>query len=105
MSIHSSKWENKYKSIINLLCKYKKISTNELELILKDREYKYLFFVLLNKYECVDYERLNRDFKSLNKRNINYASKKAMEKFLINKKFRELCFDVEEDIEIKDVEK
>lgn len=105
MSTHSKRWESKYDTIIKLVCKYKGINLDELELILKDKEYKYLFFVLLNKYGCIDYERLNRDFKKLNKRNINYASKKAMEKFLINREFRELCFDAEEDMNIKNVEK
>lgn len=103
--MHSLKQKKRYENIVKILCKYKGITNDQLELILKDKECKYLFFVLLNKYGCIDYEILNKDFKNLNKRNINYASKKAMEKFFVNQKFRELCFDVEEDIEIKNVEK
>lgn len=88
--------ELKYEVIIGFICKYRGISKEE---ILRDRECKYLFFLFLKKYNCRNFEIINSHFPSCSKRSINYGLKKAFEKFLINKEFRDIYFEIEDDIE------
>ncbi|WP_027623653.1 hypothetical protein [Clostridium lundense] len=89
----------KYEKIIELLCSYKGIKREELIRILEDEECKYLLFLLLKKYNCMDIESLTKDFEIDNKRKLNNNLKKAEEKFLINKKVREMFFEAENIIE------
>jgi hypothetical protein len=70
----------------------------ELSKILKDRECKYLLFLLLKKYKCGDAEVLHRDFSIESKKTISYGLKKAEEKFFINKEFRDMYFELEKEI-------
>lgn len=90
---------DKYEKIINLICLMKGINKDELWKILKDKEYKYLLFLTLNKYKCDDLERINKDFCINDKRVINNNIKKAQEKFFINRSFREVYFELEREIE------
>ncbi len=91
--------EDKYLKILEVICSIKGIEREELFRILKDRESKYLLFLLLKKYKCTDIEALNRDFSIESKKTINYNMKKAEEKFFINKEFRDMYFEAEEIIE------
>ena len=88
----------KYEKIIEFMCEYKKIDRNEVFKILKDKQCKYLMLLLLNKYKCIDKNMINNYFPSYSKQAIKYGFKKAREKFLINKDFRELYFEIEDDI-------
>lgn len=88
-----------YEKIINIICAMKGITKKELYKILKDRECKYLLFLLLKKYKCDDIDIINRDFSIKNKRIVNYNIKKGREKFFINKEFREIYFEAEKEIE------
>ena len=87
--------EEKYERILELLCKYKGLSREELFKILKDRECRYLFFLLIRKYGCYDIEMLKKDFPSVNKNNIGLNFKKAEEKLLLNRKIRDMYFEAE----------
>ena len=89
---------NKYEKILNVLCDCKGINREEFLNILKDKEYKYLLFLFLKKYKCVDLDKLKKDFKIESKKSINYNCKKAEEKFFVNREFRELYFEMEEII-------
>ena len=89
---------NKYEKIISVLCEYKGISKEELVFLLKDRKYKYLLFLFLKNYKCIQIEVLKRDFSIESKKSINYNCKKAEEKFFINKDFRDMYFEMEEII-------
>lgn len=91
--------ENRYKRIIGMLCRYKGIDDGELEQILKDKDCKCMLFLLLRKYDCIDVGELNKDFSINSKRRIAYNIKKAEEKLLLNKKFRQSYFEAEEMIE------
>ncbi len=91
--------EEKYEKIIELLCRYKGLSREELFKILKDQECRYLFFLLIRKYNCYDIGTINKDFPSMNKNNIGMNFKKAEEKLLLNKKIREMYFEAENIIE------
>lgn len=87
---------NKYEKILSVLCEFKGISSQELINILKDKECKYLLFLFLKKYKCIDLKKLEEDFSIKSKKSINYNCKKAQEKFLINKDFRDQYFEMEE---------
>ncbi|MCM0649766.1 ribose-5-phosphate isomerase [Clostridium swellfunianum] len=93
------KKEDKYATILDVICSIKGISHEELFKILKDRESKYLLFLLLKKYRCTDMDVLNRDFSIDSKKSISYNMKKAEEKFFINKEFRDMYFEAEGIIE------
>ncbi len=88
----------KYEKIIEFMCEYKKINRDELFKILKDQQCKYLMLLLLKKYKCIDSNMINTYFPSYSKKSLNYGFKKAREKFFINKDFRELYFEIEDDI-------
>jgi hypothetical protein len=91
--------EDKYLRILQVICSIKGIDREELFRILKDRESKYLLFLLLKKYKCTDMEVLYRDFSIDSKKSINYNMKKAEEKFFVNKDFRDMYFEAEGIIE------
>lgn len=88
--------ERYYENIIDLLCKIKKIPKNEIFKILKDRNCKYLFFLLVKKYECMDLLKLKEDFNIKNKKSAVLNMRKACEKFLINNDFRQMFFEADD---------
>ncbi|MCH5139072.1 ribose-5-phosphate isomerase [Clostridiaceae bacterium UIB06] len=95
--------EEKYEKIINLLCKYKGLSREDLFKILKDQECKYLFYLLIKKYGCDDnMVRIQKDFPTVNKSRIKNNFKKAEEKLLLNRKIRNMYFEAEDLIEKTD---
>lgn len=89
----------RYEVIIKVICRYRGIEDKDLFKILKDREWKYLLFLLLKKFDCVNFDRLCEDFSIKSKRCVNYNFKKAEEKFFINKEFRDMYFEAESLIE------
>ncbi|AJA46358.1 hypothetical protein CPAST_c02580 [Clostridium pasteurianum DSM 525 = ATCC 6013] len=89
---------SRYQKIIEFMCEYKNISEDELLKILKDKNCKYLFLLLLKKYKCTDLSLLNNYFPDYSKKSLNYGLKKAKEKFFINKEFRDEYFQIEDDI-------
>lgn len=93
------KKEDKYIKILETICEIKGIREGELFKILKDRDCKYLLFLLLKKYRCDDIEMLHRDFSIESKKSVNYNLKKAEEKFFINKEFRDMYFQAENIID------
>jgi len=90
---------DKYDKVIEVLCRAKGINKEELFRLLKDKECKYMMFLLLKKYKCVDLEKLSKDFSIESKKTINYNFKKAEERFFVSKEFRDMYFDLEEIVE------
>lgn len=90
--------KRRYEKIIELMCEYKGISKRDLYKLLKDRNCKYMLFLLLKKYGC-GYEFIKSDMPACNKRIINYNCKRAEKMFLINKEFRDMYFEIEDEIE------
>ncbi|WP_027632628.1 hypothetical protein [Clostridium hydrogeniformans] len=86
---------DKYLTIINFLCKYNDIDEEEIFKILKDKECRYLLFLLLKKYDCDDKKTLNEFFPERSKRGFTYDFKKAEEKFLVNRDLRKKYFELE----------
>lgn len=87
--------EARYVAIIDILRKYKGLTENDLLEILKDKECKYLFFLLIKKYKCFDVEMLQKDLPFINETNLEGNIKKAKENLLFNKKIRDMYFEAE----------
>lgn len=99
MSKYFNNKREQYEKIINILCEYKGINREELFEILKDKECKYIFFLLIKKYRCDDMKIIQKDFPNINSKNINMNFKKAQEKILLNRKIRNMYFEAEDVIE------
>ncbi len=99
MSKYFNNKNEQYEKIIRILCEYKGINRDELLEILKDKECKYIFFLLIKKYGCDDIKMIQQDFPLINSKNINNNFKKAKEKVLLNRKIRNMYFEADSIIE------
>lgn len=89
-----------YKRVINILIQYYGLSREEFYQLFKKKENKYLLLLLLNDFKCLN-EAENKDEPiNFSRRSIIYNLKKAEEKLLINKDFREEYFDLQEKLEV-----
>lgn len=91
--------ESRYEQILELLCNYKGIEKENFIEILKDNECRYLLFLLMKKYDCLNMENLKRDFSLHSKKVIINNLKTAEEKLLFNRRIREMFFEAENIIE------
>lgn len=90
---------DKYLKILRVIALYNNIKKDEDFIrLLKDKENKYLLLLLLKKNKCMNEEKIMQIFNYKSKKSINYNVKKAEEKFLINKNFREKYFEIEENL-------
>lgn len=90
---------DRIKIVAEIMCKNLDMKAEDLNNILKKKENKYLFFLLLKNYKCLDKEKLKLLIDKISERSINYNINKGEEKLLINKEFREIYFKVEENID------
>ena len=88
----------KYIFILSVICRHYSIEPMDFLNTLKNKDNKYLFLLLLKKYKCIDENKIKEDLKLNNKRSLNYSLKKAEEKLLINREFREKFFEIEDDL-------
>lgn len=88
----------RYLKIIKALSLYYGISDEELIEVLKNKESKYILLLLLKKYKCVKDDEIMQVLNYKNKRSIAYNTKRAEEKLLINREFREKFFELEENL-------
>ncbi|CUO52884.1 MULTISPECIES: hypothetical protein [Clostridium] len=79
----------KYRVVVDVLCKYYKITNFDLLYLLKNKECKYLFLLLLKEYGCLEKDKLIDELMFSSNKSINYNLKKAEERLLINKQFRD----------------
>ncbi|AAK80835.1 hypothetical protein BJV85_001002 [Clostridium acetobutylicum] len=86
-----------YEKIIETICEYKGITSKQLCEILRDKDCKYTFFLLMKKYG-VEFENVTNDLNTISKKQMVYNYKKAKEKFLINKKFREMYLRIDDEV-------
>lgn len=89
---------DRYLKILKVVSVYNGIDESDFIKLLNDKENKYLLLLLLKKYKCINEENVMKIFNYKNKRSINYNIKKAEEKLLINKYFREKYFEIEENL-------
>lgn len=91
--------EEKYFRIIKQICDSNDISKEELLEMLQEKDMKYLYILFLKKYDCWNEKELKEVLRVKTRRSIHYNYKKAEEKLLINKKFRDKYFEIEKKIE------
>lgn len=85
--------------VISILCSYLGEDLKDLKNIIKKKENKYLLLLLLKNYKCLNREEIKLMFNINSEKSVNYNIKKAEEKFLINKDFRERYFKIEKYLE------
>lgn len=86
-----------------MLCKYYGISKLDLIHLLKNKECKYLFLLLLNEYGCLEKDKLINELIFSSNKSIDYNLKKAEEKLLINKQFRENYSNLDKTIKMNNI--
>ena len=81
-----------------ILCQYYEVNYEEFNKLLKKREKSYLTVLLMKKFRCLNSEGLKEKLGIISNRSLHYKIKIAEEKILINKKFRDEYFELEEKI-------
>ena len=84
--------------VMNVLASYLGIEVKEINEIFKKKENKYIFLLLLKNYKCLQKDKVKEILNIINDKSIKYNVDKAEEKFLINKEFREMYFEIQEGI-------
>ena len=84
--------------VMNVLAAYLGIETKEMSENLKKKENRYIFLLLLKNYKCLQKDKVKEILNIINDKSIKYNMDKAQEKFLINKEFREMYFEIQEGI-------
>lgn len=88
----------RYIKIIETLSAYYGMDEDKLIKLLEQKENKYLLLLFLDKYKCLNKENLMNVLKYKNMNSISYNLKKAEEKLLINRDFREKFFEIEQNL-------
>lgn len=86
---------NKYLRIIKTLINYYNISEEQLEIMLKNKEYRYMLLLLLKDNNCMNIEKLKKLLNLRSRVSILNNLNKAEEKLLLNKEFRECYFELD----------
>lgn len=89
---------NKCEIIILILSSYYGISYEEFKNRLKKKDNLYLTLLLMKKFKCLNLEVIQESLGISNNRILAYKIKKAEEKILINKRFRDEYFELEDKI-------
>lgn len=89
----------KYKRVIDILIQYYGLSLEEFCELFKKKENKYLLLLLLNDFKCLNEIKVKEEPMNFSRRSMIYNLRKAEEKLLVNKDFREDYFSLQEKIE------
>ena len=89
---------NNYEIVILILCRYYGINYEEFKKVLKKKDKLYLTLLLMKKFRCLNEEVIEEKLGLASNRMLCYRMKKAEEKILINKKFRDEYFELEDKI-------
>lgn len=89
---------NKCEIIILILSSYYGMSYEEFKNRLKKKDNLYLTLLLMKKFKCLNLEVIQESLGISNNRILAYKIKKAEEKILINKRFRDEYFELEDKI-------
>lgn len=72
----------------------------DLVCLFRNKDCRYLFLLLLNKYGCLEKDKLVNELIFSSNKSINYNLKKAEERLLINRQFREDYSKLDKTIKI-----
>ena len=84
--------------IIMIICKYYDLKYEEINEFWKKRENSYLVTLLMKNFKCLNNNELRKSLGISNNKSLYNKVKIAEEKILINKRFREEYFELEEKI-------
>lgn len=84
--------------VMNVLAAYLGIEVKEINDKLKKKENRYIFLLLLKNYKCLQKDKVKEVLNIISDKSIKYNMDKAQEKFLINKEFREMYFEIQDGI-------
>lgn len=91
----------RYNQIIEIICKYNGIEFDSLNKISNFRHYRYILLLLFKKYNCDDKSEILKFLEFKNSQTYSLNCKKALDKLLVNKSFREEYFELEKIVEQK----
>ena len=91
-------YKDRYINILRGISLYYGIDENNFIKIIKDKENKYLLLLLTKKYKCMDEDNIMDVLNYKSKKSILYNVKRAEEKLLINREFRDKFFQIEESL-------
>lgn len=91
-------YKDRYINILRGISLYYGMNENNFIQLLKAKENKYLLLLLAKKYKCMDEENIMGVLNYKSKKSILYNVKKAEEKLLINRDFRDKFFQIEESL-------
>jgi hypothetical protein len=83
---------------MNVLASYLGIEVKEMNEKLRKKENKYIFLLLLKNYKCLQKDKIKEVLDIISDKSIKYNVDKAEEKFLVNKEFREMYFEIQEGL-------
>lgn len=89
---------DKVSIIINILAVYLGVEVKEINNKLKKKENKYLLLLLLERYNCLNGENVKDLLEIISDKSMKYNIGKAQEKFLVNKRFREMYLEIQEGL-------
>lgn len=89
---------DKVSIIINILAVYLGVEVEEINTKLKKKENKYLLLLLLERYNCLNGEDVKNLLEIISDKSMKYNIGKAQEKFLVNKRFREIYLEIQEGL-------
>lgn len=89
---------DKVSIIINILAVYLGVEVKEINNKLKKKENKYLLLLLLERYNCLNGKNVKDLLEIISDKSIKYNIGKAQEKFLVNKRFREMYLEIQEGL-------
>ena len=81
-----------------IICKYYDLKYEEINGFCKKRENSYLITLLMKNFKCLNNNELRKRLGISNNKSLYNKVKIAEEKILINKRFREEYFELEEKI-------
>jgi len=91
-------YKDRYINILREISLYYGMDKNNFIKLLKDKENKYLLLLLTKKYKCMNEDNIMAILNYRSKKSILYNVKRAEEKLLINREFREKFFQIEESL-------
>lgn len=91
-------YKDRYINILRGISLYYGMNENNFIKLLKDKENKYLLLLLTKKYKCMDEDKIMGVLNYKSKKSILYNIKRAEEKLLINREFRDKFFQIEESL-------
>lgn len=91
-------YKDRYINILRGISLYYGMDENNFIQLLRYKENKFLLLLLLKKYKCMDQDNIMSILNYKSKKSISYNVKRAEEKLLINREFRDKFFQIEESL-------